>query len=343
MSEPGRGLRSEWGKNLHDLRPLYAERMQLRRVGPLPEPAEPKGFTEYLFDDTPRLIETRTHRGKARVDLERYRYGSNGIDVEHVAATPGVPVTHSRYELADGHVVAWRWQTLAGLAEETYTYEGDRVACIRTSGPNDPPYVFRCEWGPLRVERISREEEGTGNVVEVFRAPQPSTQNEVAALEDLLFRTIVEHVRAFPVQSPAYALLVVENGGYDAVPPELAIGLASERDGWSADPRARERAWSPEDLSLFDVRPSHLDEAAVQAEARAFRDGLRATGQPEQAHSLNLRVAKRLNDESERLELPKTPDFVVVVVGLDGGFDRSELDSYVPAAKLEALRSGGWL
>jgi hypothetical protein len=133
MNDPGGGRRSEWGKNLYDLRPLYAERMQLRRVGPVPEPAEPKGFTEYLFDERRRLVETRSHRGAGRVDVERYRHGDDGIDVEHIAATPGVPVTHSRYELAGGHVVAWRWQTLAGLAEETYTYEGERVTDIRTS------------------------------------------------------------------------------------------------------------------------------------------------------------------------------------------------------------------
>jgi len=41
--------------------------------------------------------------------------------------------------------------------------------------------------------------------------------------------------------------------------------------------------------------------------------------------------------------LPKTDDFVVLVVGLDSGVQRSELDSYVPPAKLEALRSSGWL
>jgi hypothetical protein len=344
MNDPGGGRRSEWGKNLYDLRPLYAERMQLRRVGPVPEPAEPKGFTEYLFDERRRLVETRAHRGAGRVDVERYRHGDDGIDVEHIAATPGVPVTHSRYEVAGGHVVAWRWQTLAGLAEETYTYEDERVTDIRTSGPNDPPRLFRCDWGPTGLTRITVTNEATGRVAEVFRAILPSTPDEVSALEELLFRTIVDHVRAFPVKSPAYALLLVENDGYDAVPPELAVGLAREREGWSAaGPRERERAWSPEDLALFDLPPSHLDEAAVQAAARAFRDGLRLSGQPEEAHRLNLRVAKRLNDESDRLDLPKTHDFVVVVVSLEGGFARSELDSYVPPAKLAALRSAGWL
>jgi hypothetical protein len=345
MTKPSEGvLRWEWGKHLHHLRPVLAERAQLTKVGPLASPpADPKGFTEYGFDAQGRLIEARAHRVRGRMDVERYRYSETTIEVEHEAATPGVPITKSQYELADGRVVAWRWQTMAGLVEETYTYEGDVVASIRTLGPNDPPRIFRCEWAEGALQRITVEQEGAGRVAEVFRAAPSSTVDEVALLEALLFDTILEHVRAFAVDSPAYALLLVENDGYDAVPPELAIGLARERDAWPADDRDRDRAWSPEDLSLFDVPLSHLDEEAVQSKTRAFQHSMRASARPDEAHRLNVRVAKRLNDESARLELPKTPDFVVVVVRLDGGLQRSELALYVPATKLEALSRSGRL
>jgi hypothetical protein len=94
---------------------------------------------------------------------------------------------------------------------------------------------------------------------------------------------------------------------------------------------------------LFDDPRSNLDDAALQAKVKLFQRSLRASGDPGEAHRLNVRVAKRLNDESARLELPKTADFVVVVVGLDRGIVRSELSAYVPAAKLEALERGGWL
>ncbi|MBL8743666.1 MAG: hypothetical protein JNK04_21300 [Myxococcales bacterium] len=347
MSDDGHEIaRWEWGKRLHELRPLYAERAGLTRVGPLAAaPAEPKGFTEYGFDAEGRLIEARAHRGRGRVDVERYRYGETTIDVEHVAATPGVPTTRSQYELADGHIVAWRWHTLAGLVEETYSYTDDRVTSIRTEGPNDPPRIFRCEWAVGGLQRITVEQEGSDRVVEVFRAAAPSPPDEVAALEGLLFDAIVQHVRAFAVDSPAYALLLVENDGYDAIPPELAIGLARERGAWLAGGTSdlRERSWSPEDLSWFDKPGSHLDEEEVQSSVRAFQDSLRASNRPEEAHRLNVRLAKRLNDESARLELPKTDDFVVVVVGLDSGIRRAELETYVPASKLAALRTTGWL
>lgn len=339
-------LRWEWGKHLHGLRPVYAERSRLTRVGPLASPpADPKGFSEYGFDADGRLVEVRTHRGRGRADLERHHHGPTSIDVEHEAATPGTPITHSRYELADGRIVAWCWQSLAGVVEETYEYTNDRVTSIRTVGPNDPPRIFRCEWAGGALQRITVEQEGTGRVVEVFLAAGPIAADEVAALEALLFDDILERVRAFAVDSPAYALLLVEGDGYDAVPPELAIGLARDRDAWRAEGSndLRERSWSPEDLSSFDDPRSHLDDAAIQAKVRAFQHGLRANGQPEEAHRLNVRVAKRLNDESARLELPRTADFVVVVVGLDRGIVRSELSAYVPAAKLEALERGGWL
>ena len=337
-------VRWEWGKHLHELRPVYAERSRRTRVGPLASPpADPKGFTEYGFDAEGHLIEARTHRGRGRADAERYRYGDTTIEVEHEAATPGIPITKSQYELAEGRIVAWRWQTLAGVVEETYVYADDRVTSIRTLGPNDPPRIFRCEWAEGALQRITVEQEGTGRVVEVFRAAAPIAADEVAGLEALLFDTIIERVRAFAVDSPAYALLLVEADGYDAVPPALAIGLARERDAWRAEGAnaLRERSWSPEDLSLFDEPRSHLDDDAIQATVRAFQHSLRASGQPDEAHRLNVRVAKRLNDERARLELPKTADFVVVVVGLDSGIARSQLSGYVPAPKLEALERSG--
>jgi hypothetical protein len=335
-----------WGKQLHDLRPLYAERMRLTKVGPLEcPPADPKGFTEYGFDARGRLLEARIHRGRGRMDVERYRYSETTIEVEHESATPGVPLTKSVYQLASGRVVAWRWQTLAGLVEETYEYQSELVTSIRTLGPNDPPRLFRCEWAAGELQRITVEKTPSNQVVEVFRAADRVAPFDIAALEALLCDTIREHVRAFAVDSPAYALLLVENAGYDAVPPELAIGLERERDGWLAEgmDSLRERLWSPEDLTLFDVPASHLDEPALQTMTRAFQQFARTSGQPELAHQLNLRVAKRLNQESALRDLPQTPDFVVVVVGLESGLTHSELDSYLPAEKLDFLRKRGWI
>jgi hypothetical protein len=119
----GEVVRRQWGKHLHLLRPVYAERSRLTKVGPLESPpADSKGFTEYGFDAEGRLIEARTHRGRGRSDVERYRHGDTAIEVEHEAATPGIPITKSRYELAKGRIVSWRWESLAGVVEETYEY-----------------------------------------------------------------------------------------------------------------------------------------------------------------------------------------------------------------------------
>lgn len=278
-------------------------------------PADPKGFTAYGLDADGNLIEARTHRGRGRVEVERYRHGDATIDVEHEAATPGVPITRSQYVLAGGRIVAWRWQTLAGVVEETYAYAGDVVTSIRTWGPNDPPRLFRCEWAGGALQRITVEQEGTGRVVEVYRSTPPVTADEIAALEALLFDAILEGVRAVVVDRPACALLLVEGDGYDAVPPELAIGLARENG-------LCESTWSPDDPSVFDGPRFHLDDDALQVKVRAFQHSLRASGQADEAHRVNLRVAQRLDDERARLVLPKTPDFVVVVVGLDGGAPR---------------------
>lgn len=187
--------------------------------------------------------------------------------------------------------------------------------------------------------------EGEERVVEVFRAATEITDADVLALESLIFEAILDRVRALSIDGPAYALLLVEGDDYDAVPPELAIGLERERNAWLADAAVdvRERSWSPEDLSIFDGPGSHLDDPAIEALAARFRAGLRAGGSPEPAHRLNVRVARRLNDDSSRISLRKTDDFAVVVVGLDRGIARAEVETYVPGETLEMLRARGWV
>ena len=89
------GVRREWGKNLHDLRPLYAERNGLSIVGPLEVPPEQtKGFTEYVFDSLGRLVLAHTHRAPGRVDTQRYDYDADGVVVEYVSGTPEIGRAH---------------------------------------------------------------------------------------------------------------------------------------------------------------------------------------------------------------------------------------------------------
>ncbi len=343
MKNPIAVVRSEWGKNLHDLRPLYAERTGRTRVGPVPAPADPKGFTEYGFDERARLLETRAHRGRGRVDVDRDRHGEDFIEVEHVPSTLGHPVTHSRYELRDGRVVAWRWETPAGRVEEAYRYEGERVVEVRSVGPNDPPRVARVTWSPEGDVRITSRSEDSGRVVEVYdgAASTPVREDE---LELLLFDAIVARVASFADEGTAYALLLVEGDGAEAIPPELTVGLARAREAWLAgvvDPV--DRLWSPEDVSRFAGPRSFLDDAAVREASEAFRRALRATDRPGAAHALNVRLAKRLNEVRARLAISQTDDFVVVLVSLDGGLRVSELDRYLSPEQLARLRERGWI
>jgi hypothetical protein len=277
------------------------------------------------------------------VDLDRYRCGADVIEVEHVPSTPGHPVTHSRYEVREGRVVAWRWRTQAGFVEEAYRYEGGRLVEVRSVGPNDPPLVAQVAWSPDGSPRITIRSEDSGRVVESFPAPASAPVPE-DSLEALLFEAIVARVASFAAEGTAYALLLVENEGTDAVPPELAVGLASEREAWvEGGVDLPERLWSPEDLSRFGGPRSSLDDAPVREASESYRRALRATGRPEAAHALNVRLAKRLNDARAQLGVPQTDDFVVVVVSLDGGPRVAELDRYLSAEQLARLRERGWI
>lgn len=335
--------RSEWGKNLYDLRPLYPERRGLTKVGPLPAPPpETKGFAEYVFDARGRLAEVRRHVAKGRVDVDKVHHGPDSIAVEHRPGVKGAPKTKSRYELSGGRPVSWTWDTLAGRVEERYEYEGDRLRFVRATGPNDPPTLFTIEWSDGELRSITSQVPG-GRPVEVYRAERGSTDG-VGDIERDLLAAIVSRVGALKLEEPVYGLLLVDPGGYDAIPPELALGLARERDAWlDRGAEVAELLWSPEDLTYSDDERLRLEDPALLERCRDLKAGARRDGSPSPLRQVLVRIAKRLNADPRLLDIPQTKDFVVLVVGLDGSVRAAELDECVPAKRLATLRKRRWL
>ncbi len=331
-------VRWEWGRNLHDLRPLYAERARLPRVGPMPAPPEdPKGHARYGFDAEGRLVIVERYHAFGARDTDTWTWTPDAITGVHRTAR-GVE-TRSRLRLVEGRPVEWVWDTLTGPAHEVYEWSGDRVVRIRVRGPSDPPRTFEATWGADALVRLTSELDGTGRRVTVWERENRPVEELSAEVLDLLEKAVLQRLAGIAWDQPAWALLLVKCGGYDALPPELVVGVGSRWLGEAGRELPVLQARDERSLGGGED-PLALLDPTLLASIRQLTNRTRATGSPAPLHAVLDELARRLSGGRSPLPLPRTTDFVVLVVDLDEGVPAAALAG-VSADALQRLRRSG--
>jgi hypothetical protein len=331
-------VRWEWGRNLHDPRPLHAERLRLPRLGPLKAPpVDPKGYARYGFDAAGRLAVVERYQAFGLHDTDTWTYGPDAVLGVHRTAQ-GVE-TKSRLALRDGRPVEWRWDTLAGPVIETYEWTGDRVTRVRVRGPNDPPRTFEATWGPDALARLTSELDGTGRRVVIWERDQRPLEELSAEVLSGLELAVRERLASVPWEQPAWALLLVKSGGYDALPPELVVGVGSRWLGEAGRELPVLQARDERSLGGGDDPLALLDPALLSL-TRQLANRARAAGGPGPLHAVLDELARRLVAGQASLPLPRAADFVVLVVDLDEGVRSADLAGVRPDALQRLRRSG---
>lgn len=337
MTDKNGAVRWEWGKALHDLRPYYAERLGLGRVGPLAAPPDPPtGYSRYGLDASGRLMVSERYTSATAVDKAQYSYFADRIEVSHRHASPEAKDTKSTYRLdEDGRVLSWQWDTMRGPSTEKYQYEAGRLTRVTSRGSaDDADTVYRLTYEGDTLVRITSQA-GRGKEVEVYELPRADDSKD-DSVESRLGDAIIQLVAGLDLEEPAYGLLLVDAEG---LPPEIGIGLERERARLvDTKKNVAETLWSPEDLELFDDdRLCIEDEALLTACKKAEK---KFAKKKDGARSVFVALARRFNDNPSLLRLPKTEDFVTLVVGLDYGV-RADAADYVGKKKLETLVTKG--
>ncbi len=329
-------IRWEWGKNLHDLRPLYQERARLTRVGPLAAPPpSPAGYTRYGFDAAGHLVRAERHHPFDRVDVDTWAHTADAITGTH--RTHAGLETRSRFTRVDGRVMDWTWETLAGPVHERYEWSDALPHRVWTRGPNDPPRTWEATWGPEGLLRLTSALEGTGRTVVVWERENRPVEDLAAEVLDLLTQAVLERLAAVAWEEPAWALLLVKCTGYDALPPELVVGVGRRWLGEAGRELPVLQARDERSLGGGED-PLSLHTPALVAACRRLEHRARAAGSPAPLHAVLDDLAARLL--SGPLPLPREPDFAVVVVDLDEGLSSAALAQLPPATAQRLRRSG---
>ena len=142
------------------------------------------------------------------------------------------------------------------------------------------------------------------------------------------------------IREPAYCLAISYDGSEDELPPDLAVGLESERRRVLAKGKdAKAALWDATRFATYRGGAVKLDAPAL---AEASEKLLQMVLMKEALHvpgKLLNDVAADLNRRSWKGVLRTTDDFVVYATDVDGTGLKKDLMAAVPKAKLDLLRA----
>jgi hypothetical protein len=220
-----------------------------------------------------------------------------------------------------------------------FSYEGDRPTRVEVDSAGwDEPAVYLAEYdGAGALRRITYEGRP------VYVAPRRSLEELVGEVKERLVEAIPEALAAVALPEPAYALALGFNksSSEELLPPQLGLGLESNRRHFAAE-RDRESIWNP---ILFPDAPEPsefpldfpldegLEEAVLQLRALLLeRDDVGPV------ESLLVDVAKALNARDWSTVLPVTEDFIVYPVDYEDPSWRPYMARAVPERILTGLQ-----
>lgn len=268
--------------------------------------------------------------------IEVLRFLSEELEVVH-------RVTYRNGQLIEGEAY-WEDQ---GYVCDRYFYEKNRLASeqsITEQGTISQETVYGLN-GEETVYRVRRD----GTKMEVG-APLPkgiTVKKLVETIQQRLLVLIPEIVAECKLKETVYCVgIIYDDEGNDALPPDIAIGLESERSRWLKEhgKAARDFLWNPAEFKHYPVGVGKLAEDEKLAEACGYLNThLSDTGSITPAAKLLIEVATELNSMEWPKALKRTEDFIVYAVDLEGGSLRKNLKKIVTPERFAGLKKMGWL
>jgi len=329
--------RWEWGtSHLHDLRPLHAERWQLKKGRAYK--AEPKrktaGICHFGLDwwGRPRVVRRYSVLPDA-VDEEFFIRTREGFDAIRFLAHDKLTAHVSSYRFERGLLLEHRFADDA--AHEAFEWLDGRLARAVMTQRGGRVTTHHHEYDATgRLRAIRREEEL------VYQTPPIVLSKSLRRAEQLLLELIPLAVTRVHLDEDVYCVGLTHREGFDSLPPRVSLGLERHREAWlEAERNDAAALWRSqvvrEELELVD---QELHEVCADI-SRAQRDAV----DPAPALTLLTKVIRRLNRLDWSDIAGVTDDFVVVPLNHDGGVDRGLLSRAVPSTKRSWLERAGFL
>lgn len=161
-----------------------------------------------------------------------------------------------------------------------------------------------------------------------------------------LIESVPQTVEAANLDEPIYCVaLVYDDEGNDALPPSVAIGVDSERQGWKArhGKCAKEFVWNPAEFTHYEKPHTQLDNEALEEACDYLNGKWSESGSTAPAAKLLMEVAAELNRVDWPVSVRRTTDFVAYAIGLEGSGLKKSLKAGLNPEKLAKLKADGWL
>lgn len=232
-----------------------------------------------------------------------------------------------------------------GYQLERYQYRGRRKILEQSITANGRIY-HEIAFGP-NGEQTNYNVTRDGTRLELGKPlPKGMTVKKLKeAIQARLKTLILEIVRETKLDDKIYCVgLIYDNEGNDAFPPEIAIGLESERVGWMREhgERARDFVWNPAEFKHYPVGVVQLaEDEELSSSCDYLNTQLASTGSTAPAAKLLIEVAAELNKLDWPKELKRTDDFIVYAVDLEGGDLKKNLKKTVSAKQMDELKVKG--
>jgi hypothetical protein len=380
LSRAYAGLKKEAESQAHTWRWATGDMLEVLPMQGLRQGLAP----ERWLDKPPRNKADHTYHGLDRDGniVVMYSWGpSRGDRMEHFVRRDKDTIEHTLFgdwegtgriqliactllRLEEGRAVAASsyHRIDAQLRQETYSYADGavvRVAILRKRFPGTPHETTdHCHEeltyddlaqldAVVAVYPVGSAAYPKGRSIPVYRRPKrPETVASLAAIvETQLLRWIPRVVAGAKVRQPVYAL-VLGYGAENPLPPELGLGLESERRIWIKRHGAHvgQVLWDTEGFSRV-LRPTHTSENAGLTRACDLLNlAIRQKKKHAAAQQLLNRVAARLMQRDWSDCLRPTPDFVVVASDIEGQNDvPTNLRASAGPEVFKAFRAKGWV
>jgi hypothetical protein len=237
------------------------------------------------------------------------------------------------------------------LLERCYEWAGDRLVSVRTSTNLGSPKEFTFDAGGQVTGRFHINRDGTRVPLlpdGTIPIPKGVTLKALApGIRAGIVNQVAKTIRDCGITEPIYcALLVYDGEGNGVLPPQLALGIESERQKWiaSAGESLPSYLWNPAEFTHF-LEPHlelNFDQEFLQ-ECEWLNNILDARASDAPARKLVNEAAEELATMDWSSSITTTPDFVVVAVDLEQGDLEKNMKKSVPRELLTRFRKEGYV
>jgi hypothetical protein len=318
-------------------------------------PAKPANYTQLGLDDRDRLVVSRAYNDLGNVAETFLEYRSESLVEEwSYGSNPQVkePTGVARYDYKDGHLVAYTQLRPDGATAEAHEWQGGRLRCLQRRSENpDIELSYELTYDDAgELQSVTMERPGDDRRI-VYTAPKKSAAALTKSVRTRLLSSIPNVVRDLHPSEPAFCLALVYDPAslLSMLPPNLAVGLESERELWresSAKGKGAaliESLWDAQGFRSFDNPLLDLNDKALLDESRQLAEHYRAKGGEQKAHDLLIDLCKSLNKLPWRDYIAVTSDFIVYPVDLETVYLREDIRLAVPSRLVKSLERAGVL